>query len=118
MHPDGLFTQKLNTSSIMGIGTAIAAGIGSILSVVGQQHAANQQKKAMEAQQRAAEEAAKRNVTVGRQQEDPAPAMSDASQMAEEQAQNDKRRRRSIASTVRSGSLLSSLGTGRTTLGG
>lgn len=102
----------------MGIETAIAVGIGALAGVAQQSHAAHEQRKAMQAQQKAAEEAAKRNVTVGRQQEDPAPAISDAQQVAEQSQQNDLRRRRSIASTIRSGSLLSSLGSGRSTLGG
>lgn len=99
----------------MGIGLAIASVVGSIVSAASANH---QQKKAASAQQAAAREAAARNVNVGRAAPDPEKSVTDVARAGEEQSQAAARRRQGLASTVRGGSLLSSLGTGRTKLGG
>ncbi len=99
----------------MGIETAIIAGIGALASgVIGKR----QQEKAMKKQEAAQRDAALHNVTVGRNAEDPAKSITDTQRVGEEQRQNAAKRRQSLASTVRGGSLLSSLGTGRSKLGG
>lgn len=99
----------------MGIGLAIASVVGSVVSAASANH---QQKKAASAQQAAAREAAARNVNVGRAAPDPEKSVTDVARAGEEQSQAAARRRQGLASTVRGGSLLSSLGTGRTKLGG
>ena len=99
----------------MGIGLAIASVVGRIVSAASANH---QQKKAASAQQAAAREAAARNVNVGRAAPDPEKSVTDVARAGEEQSQAAARRRQGLASTVRGGSLLSSLGTGRTKLGG
>lgn len=99
----------------MGIELAIASVVGSIVSAASANH---QQKKAASAQQAAAREAAARNVNVGRAAPDPEKSVTDVARAGEEQSQAAARRRQGLASTVRGGSLLSSLGTGRTKLGG
>ena len=99
----------------MGIGLAIASVVGSVVSAASANH---QQKKAASAQQQAAREAAARNVNVGRAAPDPEKSVTDVARAGEEQSQAAAKRRQGLASTVRGGSLLSSLGTGRSKLGG
>lgn len=98
------------TSALIGVAASIFSGIKS----------ANDQKKAQQAQARAAEEAAKRNVTVTSQAEDPTNTQIDTQEDSDTAAQNARKRKMTLASTVRGtrSSLLGSLTSGRRTLGG
>lgn len=106
----------LETAAVVGIVSGVLSAASAGVSAAVGNH---QQKKAASAQQAAAREAAARNVNVGRAAPDPEQSVTDVARAGEEQSQAAARRRRQgLASTVRGGSLLSSLGTGRTKLGG
>lgn len=105
----------LETAAVVGIVSGVLSAASAGVSAAVGNH---QQKKAVSAQNAAAREAAARNVNVGRAAPDPEQSVTDVARAGEEQSQAAARRRQGLASTVRGGSLLSSLGTGRTKLGG
>lgn len=102
----------------MGIGSAIAAGIGAVGSIISGRHADKKEREAQRKAEIAQREAALRDVQVGRAAEDPSQSITDAEQVAEISQQNAARRRRGLSSTVLRNSLVSSLSGSRSKLGG